>query len=129
MIQTAVIGLGWWGRHIIETLHGNSDKILIKSAFDVFPDQCIDFCLKRNISLKKDFDEILQASDIEAVILATPHSIHENQIIASAEAGKHIFCEKPLALTYRGAQFAVDACEKAGVKLGIGHERRFEPAM
>ena len=55
--------------------------------------------------------------------------MHEEQIVAAARAGKHVFCEKPLALTRASAERSVSACNAADVVLGVGHERRFEPAM
>jgi len=61
-------------------------------------------------------------------VLATPHSLHEEQILAAAKAGKHVFCEKPLALTRASAEKVVQACQNKGLVLGVGHERRFEPA-
>ena len=67
--------------------------------------------------------------DVEAVVLATPHSLHAEQIEQAVAAGKHVFCEKPLALTRKGAEAAVDACRKADLVLGMGHERRFEPPI
>jgi predicted dehydrogenase len=67
--------------------------------------------------------------DVDAVILTTPNLLHEEQVILCAQSGKHVFCEKPLGLTAASARRSVAACKKAGVQLGIGHERRFEPAM
>jgi predicted dehydrogenase len=61
------------------------------------------------------------------VILCTPHTLHCDQIIRAAAAGKHVFCEKPLSLARADAVRAVAACSTAGVMLGVGHERRFEP--
>ena len=66
---------------------------------------------------------------MRAVVLATPHSLHREQVIAAAQAGKHVFCEKPLALTAADAGAMLDACRKAGVQLAVGHNRRFWPAM
>ena len=66
---------------------------------------------------------------VEAVVLATPHSLHEAQIEAAVAAGKHVFCEKPLALTKAGAEKAVALCRDAGLVLGMGHERRWEPPI
>jgi predicted dehydrogenase len=63
------------------------------------------------------------------VILCTPHEFHAEQAISAAERGKHVFCEKPLCLTLADAERVVQACERAGVVLGIGHERRFEPPI
>ena len=58
-----------------------------------------------------------------------PHTLHAAQVLACAEAKKHVFCEKPLALTRADAERVVAACKAAGVVLGIGHERRYEPAI
>ena len=76
-----------------------------------------------------DLDTALARDDVDAVILTTPNTAHEEQVIACAAAGKHVFCEKPLGLTAASARRSMAAVEKAGVHLGIGHERRFEPAM
>jgi predicted dehydrogenase len=66
---------------------------------------------------------------VDAVILCTPHKFHTGQIVAAAAHGKHVFCEKPLSGSGDDAQRAVEAMTAAGLKLGIGHERRFEPAV
>jgi predicted dehydrogenase len=58
-----------------------------------------------------------------------PHSLHEAQVVSAAEAGKHVFVEKPLALSRDSAMRALRACNLAGVVLGLGHERRFEPPI
>jgi predicted dehydrogenase len=62
-------------------------------------------------------------------VLATPPSPHTAQVVAAAEAGKHVFCEKPFALTRADAQASVDAVRRAGVTLGLGYNRRFHPEM
>jgi predicted dehydrogenase len=66
---------------------------------------------------------------VDAVVLATPHSLHESQIIAAAAAGKHIHVEKPITLDRAGADRAVDAARKAGVVLAVGYCRRFHPSV
>jgi predicted dehydrogenase len=129
LINAAIIGLGWWGRHIVTTLQGESDKIHFARAVDIAPEAAADFAKEKGVTVTADYADVLGASDIQAVVLATPHSLHEEQIIAAAKAGKHVFCEKPLALTLASAERSVSACEEAGVVLGLGHERRFEPAM
>ncbi len=129
MINAAIIGLGWWGRHIVNTLQGKSDKIRFSRAVDIAPDAGADFAEDKNLKITAEFSDALNDPDVEAIVLATPHSLHEEQIIAAAKAGKHVFCEKPLALTLASAERSVAACEDAGVVLGLGHERRFEPAL
>ena len=129
MINAAIIGLGWWGTHIVNTLQGESEKIRFLWAVDIVPDTKFEFAQSKGIKITAEFTDVLNDPAVEAIVLATPHSMHEEQIIAAAKAGKHVFCEKPLALTLASAQRSVTACEGAKVVLGIGHERRFEPAM
>jgi predicted dehydrogenase len=74
-------------------------------------------------------DAVLDTRDIDAIVLATPHSLHLEQILAAACAGKAVFCEKPLTLTKADALRATEACQKAGVVLGTGTDKRFFPAM
>jgi predicted dehydrogenase len=75
------------------------------------------------------FEDALERNDIEAVIVCSPHAQHAKQIIAAAKAGKHVFCEKPLCTTAREMEAVAEAVTAAGVQLGIGHERRFEPGI
>jgi predicted dehydrogenase len=63
------------------------------------------------------------------VILATPHAEHGRQIQAVARAGKHVFCEKPVGLSVEEVSKSLEACRVADVRFGVGHERRFEPAV
>ena len=129
MIDAAVIGLGWWGRHIVASLQGHSDKIRFVRAVDIDPAAASGFAAEHGLGFSTDFADALGDAAVQAVVLTTPHSLHELQVAAAAKAGKHVFCEKPLALTKAGAERAVAACGDAGVVLGVGHERRFEPAL
>ncbi|MDA1091417.1 MAG: Gfo/Idh/MocA family oxidoreductase [Proteobacteria bacterium] len=129
MINAAIIGLGWWGRYIIGSLQGQSDAIRFVRAVDINPESAPAFADENGLRFSTDFADALGDDDVDAVILTTPHSLHEGQIVQAATAGKHVFSEKPLALTKSSAARAVAACERAGVVLGIGHERRFEPAL
>jgi predicted dehydrogenase len=81
------------------------------------------------MELKSSYDEILADPNIDAVVLVTPNSMHSAQTIAAAEHGKHVFCEKPFALTEDDAAAAAEACDKAGVALGVGYNRRFHPEI
>ena len=128
MLNAAVIGLGWWGRYIINSLEV-SEKIKLTRAIDVNIEAAQDLAEQYDINLSGDLQDALDDDTIDFVILATPHSLHEEQVIRIAEAGKHVFCEKPLCLTGESASRAISVCEAQTVKLGVGHERRFEPAM
>ncbi|WP_420011557.1 Gfo/Idh/MocA family protein [Tateyamaria sp.] len=126
-LRIAIAGFGWWGRHIAKRLEGHSGirvVAVIEPASAAHPD-----IHAVGLEPLDHIDDALARDDVDAVILTTPNPVHEEQVIACAEAGKHVFCEKPLGLTAASARRSVAAVEKAGLQLGIGHERRFEPAM
>jgi predicted dehydrogenase len=129
VIDAAIVGLGWWGRHIVGSLQGKNDRIRFVRAIDISPDRARGFADQHGLLLSSDYQDALDDDSVDAVVLATPHSWHEAQTVRAAAAGKHVFTEKPLALSKEGAVRAIAACEQAGVVLGIGHERRFEPAL
>lgn len=128
MIRAAVVGLGWWGQRIWSSLQG-SERIEIVHGVDVTFDHLGEFAERSGLSLTDSYDEVLGDSSVDAVILTTPHGLHEEQVVAAAGAGKKIFCEKPLALNGASARRMMEACTARGILLGIGHERRYEPAM
>jgi predicted dehydrogenase len=125
MLRAAVVGLGWWGRHICTSLR-DSNVIRVVHGVDPATDAAAPFAEEHGFPLSAQFADVLADPQVQAVILATPHSQHVEQILAAAAAGRHVFCEKPLALTLAGAKRAVAACREAGVVLSVGHERRFE---
>jgi predicted dehydrogenase len=124
MVRAAIVGLGWWGKHIVRRLQG-SEKIRLVAALET-SDAHAAFAADHGLRFTTEWDDVLSDPAIDAVILCTPHSLHTQQVLAAAAAGKHVFCEKPLALTRADAELSVGACRAAGVMLGIGHERRFE---
>lgn len=129
MINAAVIGLGWWGRHLVECVQGSSERIRFVRGVDIAPDAVEDFAARHWLRLSGDYADALEDPHVEAVVLTTPHALHVEQAIRAAEAGKHVFVEKPLALNGADAERVVEACARTGVVLGVGHERRFEPAL
>ncbi len=128
MINAAVIGLGWWGKQITKCLR-DSTRIRVTHGVDVAASQLGEFAREFGVTISASIDEVLRDRAIDAIIVATPHSTHEVLCLRALDAGKQLFCEKPLTLTGAGAERVLAACDKAGVILGIGHERRFEPAM
>ena len=126
-LRIAIAGYGWWGRHISKRLKGHPG---IAIAAVIEPAAAVHAEIRaQGLELLTDLDVALARRDVDAVVLTTPNLLHEEQVIACARAGKHVFCEKPLGLTAASARRSVAAVEQAGVHLGIGHERRFEPAM
>jgi predicted dehydrogenase len=128
MINAAIVGLGRWGRTLVAAAEG-SDKLRFTRAVSRDPGRHRDFAAAHRLELAEGLAPVLADPHIDAVVLATPHSLHCEQIIAAAAAGKAVFCEKPLCLTAADARRAIAACEEAGVVLGVGTDKRFFPAF
>jgi predicted dehydrogenase len=129
MINTAIVGLGWWGKTLVESAQGSDFIHFVAGATRTVSPEVKAFAETHKLRLSESFEALLKDSNVQAVVLCTPHSMHAQQVIAAAQAGKHVFCEKPFALTKNDAERAVDATRKAGVALGLGYNRRFHPEM
>ena len=129
VIDAAIVGLGRWGRSHVESVQGKSQKLRFVVGVEPAMDTAREFAAKHAFKLVPTLDEALADLSLTAVVLATPHSLHRPQVVAAARSGKHVFCEKPLALTRADAEAMVKGCEDAGVVLGVGHNRRWWPAM
>jgi predicted dehydrogenase len=127
MLDVAVIGLGWWGKIITGTLV-ESAKLRVRRAV-ASASTAAQWAEARGIPASTDFADALDDRAVQGVVLCTPHGLHTEQIARAAAAGKHVFCEKPLALTRADVEASVWRCREAGVVLAVGHERRFEPPM
>jgi predicted dehydrogenase len=127
-VKVAMIGLGWWGRKMSAVLKKATDDIEIVCAAE--PNSAGKEFAEANAFTHYASDtKAIQHPGVEAIILATPHSLHAEQIERAVAARKHVFCEKPLALTKKEAQAAVEACAKNRLVLGMGHEKRWEPPV
>jgi predicted dehydrogenase len=130
VIRAAQIGLGWWGKTLVESVQGTSDQIQFVAATSrTRSEDYLQFAQQQGLRFADSYAAILADPTVEAVVLATPHSQHAPQVIAAAQAGKHVFCEKPFALHRAEAEQAVAATTAAGVTLGLGYNRRFHPEM
>ena len=125
MLNTAIIGLGWWGRTHIEAIVGKSEKVKIRQLVDINIESARDYAIEKNIHLSSDYQDALDNPEIDAVVLVTPHSLHTEQIIEAAKAGKHVFTEKPFALNVKDAIRSVEAAKEANIHLGLGHNLRY----
>ena len=130
MIAAAIVGLGWWGKTLVESVQGDSESIrFVAGATRSASPEARSFAEEHGFPLSESFEAVLAAPEVDAVVLATPHSLHGPQMIAAAGAGKHVFCEKPFTLTRGDAEAADTAARRAGVTLGVGYNRRFHPEM
>jgi predicted dehydrogenase len=127
-VKVAMIGLGWWGKKMTAVLQSAKGEIDVVCAAEPNPAGA-EFAAANGLAYYKTDAEALAHPGVEAVVLATPHSLHAEQIERAVAAGKHVFCEKPLAHTRKGAEAAVNACKAKGLVLGMGHERRWEPPV
>jgi predicted dehydrogenase len=128
MINCAIVGLGRWGRNLVEAAQGNA-RLKVSRAVETDIERARGFCAEHRLDLTDHLDAVLADRAIDAVLLATPHSLHLGQVLAAAAARKQVFCEKPLALTRDHAMRMFDACRAEGVVLAVGHNRRFWPSM
>jgi predicted dehydrogenase len=129
MIQAALIGLGWWGKNIAKAVQGQSALLTFSRAVSIETERDGPFAAAHGMKLSARFEDALADPAVQAVVLATPHSLHADQIVAAAQAGKHVFCEKPLALNHADALRAIKACTRGGLALGVGQNKRFWPSM
>jgi predicted dehydrogenase len=128
MIRIGIIGLGWWGKQIVTCL-ADSPRFKVVAGCDIDTAMAEPFAAVHGFDLIDDYTDLLRKPDVDAVAVVTPHALHEEMALATLAAGKLLFCEKPLALTTASAERILAASQKAGGVLGIGHERRYEPAM
>jgi predicted dehydrogenase len=130
VINAGIVGLGWWGRTLVEAISGQgSDIRFVAGATRTINDDVRRFAGEHEFALRESFEALIADPKIDAVVLATPHSMHVDQVVAAAAKGKHVFCEKPFALTKADAEEAVAAAKRAGITLGLGYNRRWHPEI
>ena len=131
VLRVAIMGLGGYA-NIVANAMQSSKKAKLVGLVSGTPAKLKDWQSKFNILEKncytyENFDSIKDNPDIDAVYVITPNSLHHDHSIRAAKAGKHVICEKPMALNAKEGQEMVDACKKANVKLLVGYRMHFEP--
>lgn len=126
-VRLGVVGLGWFGGVLAEAARSTGLAEAV-ACYARSPETRAAFADTHRCRAVGDLGEMLEASDVEALLLATPHSTHVDLVERTARAGKHVFVEKPLALTVSGARRAAEAAAEARVVLQVGHNRRRQPA-
>ena len=128
MIRAAIVGIGNWGRNLVEAAQ-DSGTIRFVAGATRTPAKAESFCLQHGIRLMESYEDLLADGELDAVVLATPHSMHCEQIVAAAKAGKHVFVEKPLGVTAKSAEEAAAAAAQKRLTLAVGYNWRFQPAL
>jgi len=129
MIRAAIVGLGRWGKNLVNAVHDHGNLIRFTIAHTRNPAPVADFCREHNLHWIGDLDAVLADPTLDAVVFATPHSAHAEQVQRAAAAGKSVFVEKPFTLSVAEAVAAIEAAERAGIVLAVGFNRRFHPSM
>jgi predicted dehydrogenase len=129
MIDAAIVGLGRWGKSIVNAVQGKSQRLRFIRGVSKEPELVRDFAAQHRFALSTELADVIRDPAVKAVVLATPHSLHVDQVATVAKAGKPVWCEKPLALRREQAARAIAACQAAGVPLAVGQNKRFFPAM
>ncbi|MEO6220621.1 MAG: Gfo/Idh/MocA family oxidoreductase [Ginsengibacter sp.] len=131
LLRVAIMGLGSYGTRVADAMQSSTRAKLI-GVISGTPSKITAWQSKYNIPEKncynyENFDNIKNNPDIDAVYVITPNALHHDQAIRVAKAGKHVICEKPMALNAREGQEMIDACKNANVKLLVGYRMHFEP--
>lgn len=131
VLRVAIMGLGSYGSRVAEAMQ-SCKKAKLVGVISGTPSKIKDWQGKYGIPEKncydyESFDKVKDNPDIDAVYVITPNALHHDQVIRVAKAGKHVICEKPMALNAKEGQEMVDACRNAGVKLLVGYRMHFEP--
>ncbi len=131
VLRVAIMGLGSYGTRVADAIQACT-KVKLVGAISGTPSKLTTWQTKYNIPAKncynyENFDAIKNNPDIDAVYIITPNALHKDETIRVAKAGKHVICEKPMALNAKEGEAMIAACKKANVKLLIGYRMHFEP--
>ncbi|GAC1494242.1 MAG: Gfo/Idh/MocA family oxidoreductase [Flavisolibacter sp.] len=131
VLRVALMGLGSYATRVAEAMV-DCKRAHLTGLISGTPSKLIDWQQRYGIAEKncynyENFDAIKDNPAIDVVYVITPNSLHHDQVIRAAQAGKHVICEKPMAVTANQGQQMIEACKKANVKLLVGYRMHFEP--
>lgn len=131
VLRVAIMGLGGYGTRVAEAMK-DCKRAKLVGVISGTPSKITDWQSRYNIPEKNcynygNFDNIKNNPDIDAVYVITPNGLHKDEVIRVARAGKHVICEKPMALNAKEGEEMIEACKKAYVKLLVGYRMHFEP--
>jgi len=126
-VRVAAVGVGLWGKTLASAA-AKDTGLAVVACTSRSADTRAEFARVHGCRALPSLDAVLADPEVEAVLITTPHSVHAAQVVAAASAGKHVFVDKPFALTVADARRATEACRRAGVVLAVGHQRRRQAA-
>lgn len=126
-VRVAAVGIGRWSNVLADAILKGTNLNLVACTTRSAAKRAA-FAEKYGCRQVESYEAILKNPQVEGVLLTTPHTLHAGQIIAAAQAGKHVFVEKPFTLTVADGEEATETCRRAGVVLAVGHQRRRQPA-
>ncbi|PYR79001.1 MAG: hypothetical protein DMF87_12550 [Acidobacteria bacterium] len=124
-LRVASLGMGWWSDVLADAIN-RSGKLTISACYSRSEEKRAAFAAKYGCRAAPSYEAILADKDIEAVINTTPNGVHLETTRAAADAGKHVFLDKPIANTVSDGRRITEICRKAGVVLALGYQRRRE---
>src|SRR5499427_3856264 len=124
-LRVASLGMGWWSDVLADAIN-RSGKLTITACYSRSEEKRAAFAAKYGCRAVPSYEAILADKDIEAVINTTPNGVHLETTRAAADAGKHVFLDKPIANTVSDGRRITELCRKAGVVLALGYQRRRE---
>lgn len=123
VVGLAQIGIGGWSGAIANGV-ARSKKAKLVTCYTRTLEKRKTFSEKYGCDQEKSFEDVLRRDDVDGVLLTTPNAIHAEHGVLAAQQGKHVFVEKPIANTISDGKKIIEACQKAGVVLMVGHEMR-----
>ena len=124
-VRVGCIGMGWWSDVLADAIK-RSGRLEIAACHTRSDDKRQAFAQKYGCVAAPSYDAILKDDSIEAIINTTPNDVHRETTCAAAQAGKHVFLDKPIATTIADARALTAACREANVVLALGYQRRKE---
>jgi predicted dehydrogenase len=124
-LRVACLGMGWWSDVLADAIV-RSGKLKIAACYTRSEEKRAKFAAKYGCRAAPSYESILADHSIDAIINTTPNNVHLETTRAAAEAGKHVFLDKPIANTVADGRAITAACRKAGVVLALGYQRRRE---
>jgi predicted dehydrogenase len=131
MLNVGIVGLGGWGRRLVEAVQGkgHSERIRFTAAVTGTPAKAEAFAAAHGLTVTGDLAAMLADPSIKAVVTAGPVGLHAPHALAALEAGKHVLAVKPMATTHAEAKALRAAAQKHKVVLAMGYDRCFYPAI